>query len=163
MLSTLQIDFTRDTCSNCATLLSHCFNYRFVVRDWFIMNFFSFDSFLLLRVIVSFVSSESLYIGLFLYQQSYFNFIFSMVRDNSIFHSNHTVLTLLTAVRKCGNSSRFLATRAIFLSICFCVCCLSTVRMLAHCGTNELAVVLVFTFTCSLICHCFGSFFFLDG
>lgn len=44
------------------------------------MDFFSCDSFLLLRVIVSFASSESLYTGLFLYQLSYFNFIFSCNR-----------------------------------------------------------------------------------
>lgn len=37
-------------------------------------------SFLLLRVIVSFASSESLYTGLFLYWLSYFNFIFSCNR-----------------------------------------------------------------------------------
>ena len=44
------------------------------------MDFFSCDSFLLLRVIVSFASSESLYTGLFLYRLSYFNFIFSYNR-----------------------------------------------------------------------------------
>ena len=66
--------------SNCVTPMSHCFNYPFVVRGWFIMDFFSCDSFLLLRVIVSFASSESLYTGLFLYRLSYFNFIFSCNR-----------------------------------------------------------------------------------
>lgn len=76
--------FAGNTSLNCATLLSHHFNDPFVVRGWFIMDFFSFDSFLLLRVIVSFVSSESLYTGLFWYQLSYFNFFFPATSLRSI-------------------------------------------------------------------------------
>lgn len=35
----------------------------------------------------------------------------------------------------------------------------SLFQMLAHCNSDELGFISVFSFTCSLLHHCFGNFF----
>lgn len=52
---------------------------------------------------------------------SYYNFIFNIVGNNSVLHSNYTILHSFQLSTN-TNSSRSLSTRVIFLFVCSCVC-----------------------------------------
>lgn len=95
---------------------------------------------------------------------SYYNFIFNIVGNNSVLHSNYTILhsfQLSTRVQIPPDPYRHVSFFCLSVLVFVCPVC----KAVSCCDLDELQLMLVFTFPCEfvyqglLIVHCFGQLF----